>query len=113
MLKQSNSPRLSTLASTYLSFYFRGLSSPQRWDEQYKAGEWAGLRADPAQMSHHMVVLGYTLRAGANPRILDVGCGSGGWLDYPMPLSQMANPPPEAAPQLAPAAWMIEELYSL
>ena len=82
MLKESNSPRLSTLVSTYFSFYFRSLASAEHWDEQYKAGDWDGLRSDPSQMGHHMVVLGYTLRAGSNPRILDVGCGSGGWLEY-------------------------------
>ena len=77
MLKESNSPRLSTLISTYFSFYFRNLASAQHWDAQYKAGDWAGLRSDPGQMGHHMVVLGYTLRAGPNPRILDVGQGPG------------------------------------
>lgn len=74
--------KLYRLFLVYLGANFPRFIKAETWDEQYKRGDWDVLNTDTVQMGHHMVVLGYTLRARPNPRILDVGCGAGPLFEY-------------------------------
>jgi predicted TPR repeat methyltransferase len=70
------------LILVYIGALFPRLVKAETWDHQYERGDWDVLSTDTVQMGHHMVVIGYLLRAGTNPRILDVGCGTGPMFEY-------------------------------
>jgi 2-polyprenyl-3-methyl-5-hydroxy-6-metoxy-1,4-benzoquinol methylase len=74
--------KLYRLFMVYLGANFPRFIKAETWDEQYARGDWDVLNTDTVQMGHHMVVLGYVLRARPNPRILDVGCGAGPLFEY-------------------------------
>jgi SAM-dependent methyltransferase len=70
------SPMWTTLASL-----FPKLVTGKTWDREYARGDWDLLETDQEQLAHYLIVLGYLLRTRTNPRILDVGCGTGRLLE--------------------------------
>jgi SAM-dependent methyltransferase len=61
----------------------RGLGLPKsqsRWDAEYSNGSWKYLDGMP-ERSRQMVALGYILGLEGQRRVLDVGCGTAGFLE--------------------------------
>ncbi|MEQ8329604.1 MAG: class I SAM-dependent methyltransferase [Longimicrobiales bacterium] len=55
----------------------------RRYDEEHEAGKWAALfgEADPAERRRRAALLAELRPPGEGDRLLDVGCGDGGFLD--------------------------------
>lgn len=53
--------------------------SRAEWNADYRRGRWDYLEGLP-ERSRQMIVLGYLLGRAPRPRVLDVGCGTGGFL---------------------------------
>lgn len=61
----------------------RGLGqpkSPATLDAEYRSGAWNYLDGLP-ERSRHMIALGYIMGLEGPRRVLDVGCGTGGFLE--------------------------------
>ena len=55
--------------------------SPERWNYEYAAGKWAGLK-DISEQTHNAVLLGYVAYLRPDSTILEIGCGSGALFPY-------------------------------
>jgi len=68
---------LHALLGRQYQFARRHPVSVTQWDAQYADGDYAERLDAVRQVPHHMVILGYLTYGAKEPRVLEIGCGHG------------------------------------
>ena len=69
-------PAPANFMARFVSFIKRKTSGKYKFNQQYEAGKWDGLR-DINDLARYSIIVGLTKHFFKTPRILDLGCGEG------------------------------------